>query len=801
MSYSNRILKDNPVGFWKIENSGPTEDSSNGYWNGSSMTLNSSTNTSVTTADIPPLVTGGTSAAKMTSSSSIVITNNYKMFYRGTEKKSFSIDFWLSFLTIPTKNMVFSIGTNQYITLTFSDNFATLSLLDSSNNTYRAMIEIDSYESQMHVAIVYEKRAMKFYINGKPSTGIFIDSDSYFKDIYTAVPNFKFGDSSVTTDFYLDTIAFYKYALTQDQIKNRLIWGLYDNNPGFYTINNNGGYLDPNENSGYAEKYLIYNTDATWKLGLMKNCIVSEGNLTSQYISDAYYYNPLNSAYTTPYNIFSSITAFTTSGSLSARVDDFHKYYNPVSQTLTAKLYFATSSAEGAYLSIDGFSFGQLIVKKTNAANTITVTGGGVTAASQTLSTGWVDMSISVSGNIMTVIINNGTPFTLTMSSNITFSNGILYAGNAYTVSSNGTITALPTGTSYGVAYISVFDDESLPSDYTQYGNFTLSFASDINRLAISQRSTWEILIPATTVSNIIGSQALIGTGSKNVSLYAKPVGGVYKKQNTNGEKLPQLTYGSTGAPMYVMIIIDTPISSFARPKARFLEISIYTSLTAYSKGRSFSISPYTSAQHSYQMRDKNYNILARSTNFGLHFEGDTDGKSETPGSASISIPASDVVRTIEFWFRIDSIGSGTSYLLEVGNNSSTTVSYTNVSSPVLTIAGFASNLAFINGVATTSKTLALGEIYHFLGVLSADIGNTTAITLNSLTTYGSQARATYGNVTLYGDAKTANFALNKYNKFLGLTVQKVSDNITATLSESTSPLKAKWSTIRGALV
>jgi hypothetical protein len=802
MSYSNRVMKDNPVGFWRLD--GNSEDSSNGYWNAGTLTLNPATLTSVTSSGIPPLVTGHTSAVKITSSGNISITNNYKMFFRGTERESFSIDFWLSFRNIPNNTSVLTIGSSGNIKLTFKDNLATLTLIDSASNTYTALLEVDSYESQMHVAVVYERRNLKFYINGKSSTSIFIDSFYYFKDVYSSAPEFKFGPAGSSDSFIIDAIAFYKYALTEDQIRNRLIWGLTDSNPSLFTINNGGGILDPDDQSGSYEGYFLYNNDFTWKLGLMKNCIVSDGNLTSQYISPASLYNPLAIMTAPTFSTFSGLTALTTSGGESVRFEDFDKYYNPMTQTITAKAYFVTSSSEGTYFSIEGFSFGQLVVKKTSGSNTITViapnnSGGSVSAASQTISSSkWVDISIACSGNIMTVTVDGGTPFTLTMTSNITINKAILYAGNSYTVSSSGVISALPTGASYGVSYISVFDDETIPYDYTEYGNFTMSLQSTTE---ISQRSTWEILLPSTTTSNIIGSQATIGTSSKNVSLYSKPVGGVYKKQNVNGEKLPQLAYGSTGTPMYVKIVIDTPASSFARPKARFLEVALYTSLSVHSKGKSFAIDPYTtSVNHTYQVKDLVYNILARSSNFGFHFEGDTDGTSETPGMALITLPTGETFRTIEFWFRIDSVTSGTSYLLGVGSGNGVSISHDNAASPVLTISGFATNLAFINGVAATSATLNLGEPYHFMGVLSANSSST--VYLNAISTYGTtQSRATYGNVTLYDDAKTAPFALKKYNKFLGVSTSIISDTALATLYEVVTPVKAKWSTVKGAVV
>lgn len=788
MSYSLRVLKDNPVGFWRLNSASPTTDSSSGYWSAGSRTLNTITLTSTVTASA--ITSDSTNSQKLSSGSSIAIPNNYNILYKGTEDKSFTIDFWLNFDSIPTSATVFQTVSGS-VSLTFADNIAILKFLDdaSTANSYYVYSEVESYNSQIHVAIVYSNHSFNLYLNGVASQASQIPTQRFFKD--TAASNFSFAGPS--SGYYLvDNIAIYNYALSDEQIKNRLIWGLSDGNPHFYTLINNGGFIDPDENSGVADSYFLFNDEQTWRKGKIINCIIEDNNLTSKYIPDAEMYNPNQTPGSPAYSTQSTTTGFTVaSGADSLAFRNFESYINIPTQSITANLY-AAAATTGSYFSITGFSFGQLVVEKTGAA-TVKVYNpeGNFTTINLTMTgSAWNGLVISFAGNKITANIGASTG-NATTTSVITLSNSTLFVGNSYIdTSGTGTLTTSPNAGNL-TASISVFDDADAAalSNFSTYGRFTLSLNSTVS---VSQRGEWEILLPAMTSNTVVGNMALLGTSSANVKLYGKTAAGSYTLQTINGEKLPNTPIGSAPVPMYAKVIIDTPVSSRFRPKLSYLEIVNYSDLTIHSVGKAFTITPYTTTYtHSYQFRQERFNILSRSRNFGIHCESQSG--TGTDGIAVLT--PSSAYKTVEFWFRVDvTPGTGTFYIM---HNGTALLTYTNAAMTLgYGTLGTNWTAVYINGSSTLPSTLVAGEIYHFMGTITA--GSSANIYLNSSSTPANTGKCTFGEVTLYGDEKSATFAANKYKKYLGTVAPSaVTDSQSISVAELVSVYAANYTNLK----
>ena len=102
MSYQQRILKDNPIGFWDLDvvSSNSSPDSSSGIFiSGSRSSNNATVGSGVVSETVTPLVCGGTASVSLSqgdSTAKITIPNTYNIFYRGTERKEFCIEFWMS---------------------------------------------------------------------------------------------------------------------------------------------------------------------------------------------------------------------------------------------------------------------------------------------------------------------------------------------------------------------------------------------------------------------------------------------------------------------------------------------------------------------------------------------------------------------------------------------------------------------------------------------------------------------------------------------------------------------------------
>ena len=69
MSYQQRVIKDNPVGFWSLDASNPAKDVSNGIFTSGSRALNDATlGSGVISSGISPLVCGGDAAVALVQS-------------------------------------------------------------------------------------------------------------------------------------------------------------------------------------------------------------------------------------------------------------------------------------------------------------------------------------------------------------------------------------------------------------------------------------------------------------------------------------------------------------------------------------------------------------------------------------------------------------------------------------------------------------------------------------------------------------------------------------------------------------
>lgn len=791
MSYQDRVIRDNPVGYWSLDSS-PTlgYDSSAGFFPSGIRTLNNATiGAGVVSTDILPLVSGGSNGTKITSTSTskITITNNYDIFYKYTESKNFTTEFWISFNSPPAGSTILSIGSN--ITLSFSNDLATLSLTDSSGSTYKAYLDIDTYEPQFHVAIVYSNRSMYFYINGVISTLISIPLNNYF--VGTTGNDFVFGPAT-STDFYiLDCIAFYPYKLSFDQIKAHIAWGLTNNNPQIYTIANGGGVYDSDDEDGQVETKYVYDTNSEWKGGFFDNCIVDNGTLRLRPINAAVAYNP-----TTTASVSATGLGLTTTGNNSALFENFNKYFNPATNTITCQVFVSSVASREAYFSIDGLSIGTLVLEKPASSLTLRLFSSdqsNVTITSGTLTTGtWNDVKITFQSSQISMTVNASTISVYADCSVSTGDKVDLYLGNYYEYKTDATLTTYPTTSP--IRNFSVFKDESSRlSSLSNTGDLTLALTSG---LSVSQYGEWITLLDFTSTKTLRGSKLYYTSSSSNIKAYGSPNNSTWTQQTSPGDKIPGLPLNAVGVPMYIKFTLESFDSQNSETKIDYAELTTYNSLTTFSDGYPFSISLNSdsgTSYNTYNYRNRNFNILAREPNFGLNFQSGT-----YPGRATVDANDTNTFQTIEFWFRIDSYNGNNGYLVSIAGTPSL-LYHNNTTNMSLVQSGWSA--VYINGQPYSSgtKNLIAKEIYHFVGVLS--VATSTAATLNSYSTgLGSRAYATYGEVCLYPDAKNAAFALKKYNLQLGRNTQSAPDQQYIGSSDSVFVFKRNWSVVKGSI-
>ena len=521
----------------------------------------------------------------------------------------------------------------------------------------------------------------------------------------------------------------------------------------------------------------------------MDNCIIDDGSIRLRQIKSSVIYNPLTTGSAT---ISGGLT--TTLGN-SVLVEDFSKYFNPSTNTITCQVYVSSVASREAYFSITDLSLGTLVLEKPASSLTLRLFGSDdalVDITSGTLTAGtWNDVKITFQASQISMTVG-ATTYSINASipvSTDTLTN--LYLGNYYEYNSDGTLNTYPT--SNAIRNFSVFKNESSRlSNLTNTGDFTLKLSSD---LAVSQYGEWITLLDFTSTITLRGSKLYYTASSDNISAYGSTDNSTWVQQTYSGDKIPGLSLNTTGVPMYIKFTLETFDSENAKTKIDYAELVTYNELTAFSDGYPFSVSLITdtsTSYNTYNYKNRYYNLLSRNPNFGLYFQSGT-----YPGRASIDPNDTNVMRTIEFWFRMDSWNGNNGYFFSI--STSPYLSHNNVSSATLVHSGFSA--VYINGQAYTSgtKSLRAKEMYHFVGVLSSS--TSTSGTLNALTTgVTTRPYATYGEICVYPDAKDAAFALKKYNMFLSKNIQSISDSDYVGINDSVSVFNRNWSTVKGAI-
>jgi hypothetical protein len=216
MSYKLKVVKDNPIGFWMLDESSSSNTALDysGCNNNGSYTGSPATN-------ILPLVPGGGSGTKITNSAYITfpITNNYYtntstpgMATKYSSDNDFSLECWINQ----------SIESNTK-TILFADNSNKIGLYwDNGDIVFNV-----SQDDEIRYPVTYSKRSMHIVgVYSISSISLYVDSrlvatkslNSKFKFTNTLI-SFTSGPTSIASDtFILDAPAIYRYAISPQSI-------------------------------------------------------------------------------------------------------------------------------------------------------------------------------------------------------------------------------------------------------------------------------------------------------------------------------------------------------------------------------------------------------------------------------------------------------------------------------------------------------------------------------------------------------------------------------------------------------
>jgi len=213
MSYYRSVLKDLPLGFWKLdETSGSVCYDSSGCGNHGSY-IGSLLSTAM------PIVSGGSNSTKITDTDYLefLITKDFSGLAGiggfGTDKTSdndFTLEIWFSpkNLTTLTPILADSSGIGIY--------------WDSGNIVFKLEEEeiyysVPNPNRSLHVVAIYSVKSMSLYLNGNLVANKSISKINFTNESLS----FNCGPAPVNKYFIVDAPAIYRYSLSPNQILNR----------------------------------------------------------------------------------------------------------------------------------------------------------------------------------------------------------------------------------------------------------------------------------------------------------------------------------------------------------------------------------------------------------------------------------------------------------------------------------------------------------------------------------------------------------------------------------------------------
>lgn len=222
MSYQLKVIKDNPIGFWMLEESSGTvavDKSGCG---------NNGTYVGGISANMLPLVPGGVSGNKITNTSYITlpVTKNYYsvttssgLANKNNSENSFSLEVWV-YPNITTNTAVPLLADNSNTIGLYWDNIGNI--VFALSPTEKLSYPVPYSKKSMHIVGVYNGTSISIYLD---SILVATKSLSYFK-FTNSTSSFQIGPTyNVSDSFIVDAPAIYRYELSSSSIKRHFVEG------------------------------------------------------------------------------------------------------------------------------------------------------------------------------------------------------------------------------------------------------------------------------------------------------------------------------------------------------------------------------------------------------------------------------------------------------------------------------------------------------------------------------------------------------------------------------------------------
>lgn len=803
MSYDLQVLRDNPIGYWSLNN---TNKDVTKYANAATI---SGTYVS------PPIIANGGYSLKVTNSTTATIANTnglYECFAKNYDARTFTIGFWFDINNQLNGSGAGTYANNQLVLLSIKNGATVIAKIvyDYKSNTIRynfpgtnntdAYIVLKDLDKQYYVVATYSNKSISISVNAKEGiAGYVSDTTNIIAATKTGL-SFVVSDSNIpaNSSFLISSLEFYNYQLSGEQVQRHILWAGNDEKPNFQgTISSSTSlfafFEDPNL-LGFSRTIsdLDFSNNGQLKNLRVRNDGISALQLDSPIFNS--FYDP-----TSTYTINTS-SGINWSGYGGVDIPFLSDYLNmntgftaymTINRTSTGsynEYLFGITNVNGDFLYLeydvpDGNT--NYYLRSYNPYTDITTSlislSGGKLAASAKVSNVAVQFSssavvlyssdsVGATASLAYESASSFMPFYLDKSSTMTI-------GNSY--HSNKTLSS----------YISNFGltDEIISSpSATPFGSlstFLLPMTDSTNPFLVKQRGYWIYQIPSVTIpmSTYYGTIFDWSTMDNCQVFYSIDSGNTYNLINRYDSAS---LYNTLGVPQNISIKvqIDTDYKIDAEYQSfNNFYYNIYDYMQINSDGDSYQLTSTTSsANPNLSISNGTNNILARQDNFGIKFTG------ASPTNALITVPAGISYYAVDFWYRPDFLQSGSSnYILNNASSSATAPAiWTSSTSNFQSLGG----ILYVNGASVVDNTLSAsaGEIYHIALVLSASNNSNLYLNGGSLGSRAKRSNSTYGYIQFWNNTPAPADINDRYTQFFGKTTFAITDT-NATKLYSTS--------------
>lgn len=666
MSYDLQVLRDNPIGYWSFNNTNKdiTRYANTATVSGSYVT--------------PPIIANGGYSLKVNSSTTATITNTdgkYECFSNNYQNRTFTIAFWFS-LNNQLNGSGAGTYTNDQLTLLSIKNGATIIgkiVYDYKSNTVRytfpgtnnkdSYAVIDDFDKQYYIVATYSNGSHSIKINGRSG---FIGLVSDFSNMTAATKNnisFVIADTSTTSNFLTNSLSFYDYQISDEQIKRHILWAGNDEKPNFQgSISASTSiftFLEENQDLGYAktisgQDFLI--------LGELNKLNVTDSGLTPLKLDTPTFNTNYDS--TASYTINSS-SGINWSGSAGVDINFLPNYFNmttgftlymTVNRTSTGsynEYLFGLSNVNGQSMFLeynvpDGNTnyYLKMYDSYTGSTTTIISLSSGQSASTAKIS----NVAVQFSGSLINLYTSDNSGVTASSTSGLPLNmsqNSILTLGNSY----NSPKNLYSYIKDFGVTDQYFSSVTSIP--FGSVSNFIMPLTASASPFLIKQRGTWIHQIPSVVIPfyNFYGTVFDWKTMDNCQVLYSVDSGSTYNIVNRHQTASLYNTLGVAGN-IAVKVQIDTDyVLDQKNQSFNNFYYNVYGPMSLISDNEMYTLSSSTSSvSPNLRISNGTNNILARQKNFGVKFGG------ELPTNALITVPDSSSYSAIELWYRPDFI-------------------------------------------------------------------------------------------------------------------------------------------------